>query len=427
MVDRKRMECTMRQARPRQGVVREDQVTMTQAESTSPGAPPGSSVRAAILLGHAGAADESYGITGVERVVQLLLEGFDATPIEAYTVYPGRGRLGRLFAAHSRALLERQPERRWDAAFVDSLTFFLQQHAIDVVLSIGMRQDFHAAIACRRLGLPQVVHRPVALADETMPLWRRMLYGIPDTWALQQCREIIACSKASAERMRRTQGLPDGKLVVVPNGVEFPQVSATERQAARRALGISEEALMVIGVGQLIPRKSFHLLVEAVGRVARHTDRHLECVLLGEGPERARLTEAARRHDVALHLPGFVDSPAQVVAAADISVLPSLAEGMPLVVLEAMALAVPTIATNVAGTPEVIEDGVSGLLVPPDNVAAIATALSRLVQDPALRQRLARAGQERTHARFSLSAMIEGFVASLQRNARVTTPAHGGR
>jgi glycosyltransferase involved in cell wall biosynthesis len=400
---------------------------MTQAESSSPRAPAEKAVRAAILLGHAGADDESYGITGVERVVQQLLEGFAASPIEPYTVYPGRGRLGRLFAAHSRALLERQPERRYDSRFVDELAAFLQQHDVDVVMSIGMRQDFHAALACRRLGLPHIVHRPVALADETMSLWRRLLYGIMDTWTLQQCREVVACSQASAARMRQTQGLPAAKLVVVPNGVALPQVSASERRAARRAAAIPEDALMVVGVGQLIPRKSFHLLVEAIGRISSQADQRIECILLGEGPERRRLEETARRHDVSLHLPGFVESPAHLVAAADISVLPSLAEGMPLVVLEAMALGVPTIATNVAGTPEVIDDGVSGLLVPPNNVAAIAAALLRLAQDAALRQRLARAGQERTHARFSLEAMVGGFVASLQRNARVRQPHSGGQ
>lgn len=405
----------------------EDQVTMTQAESSSSGAPATSSIRAAILLGHAGADDESYGITGVERKVHQLLEGFAGASIEPYVVYPERGRQGATFAAHSRALLARQPEKRYDAAFVNELTSFLHQHDIDVVMSIGMRQDFHAALACRRLRLPHVVHRPVALADETMPAWRRVLYGIPDTWTLLQCREIVACSQASALRMRQTQGLPAAKLVVVPNGVAFPEVSTSERQAARAAMGISEDSLMVVGVGQLIPRKAFHLLVQALGHIAPQVGQRVECILLGEGPERAHLVDMARRHEVTLHLPGFVESPASLVAAADISVLPSLAEGMPRVVLEAMSVGVPTIATSVAGTPEVIEDGVSGLLVPPNNVAAIASALLRLAQDPALRARLGRVGQETVRTRFRPSAMVEGFIASLQRNARVRHPSTHGR
>jgi glycosyltransferase involved in cell wall biosynthesis len=124
-------------------------------------------------------------------------------------------------------------------------------------------------------------------------------------------------------------------------------------------------------------------------------------------------------------MPGFVEMPASIVASAQISVLPSLAEGMPHVVLEAMALGVPTIATCVAGTPEVIEDGRSGLLIPPNNVPALTEAIIRLAQDAALRSQLGQAGQERTRSLFSLAAMIEGFLASLQRNARFQGATRG--
>ena len=396
-------------------------MTQTQVKPEQPrGTRP---LRAAIVLGHAGDGVDTFGITGVERVVQLLLEGFGSRNVDSYTIYPGRGRLRSLFADHSQALLERQPERRYDPDFVSEVSHFLAEHKIDVALSIGLRQDFHLALACRRLKLPHIVHRPVAFADESMSWWRRLLYGAADTWTLHQCGEIVACSQASAARMQRTQSLPASKLVVVPNGVEFPQVSDEEARAARMSLGVSEEALMVVGVGQLIPRKSFHVLIEALGQVSTQSDQPLECVLLGEGPERSRLQQAAQRSNVTLHMPGFVDAPAHMVAAADLSVLPSLAEGMPLVVLEAMALGVPTIATNVAGTPEVIEDGTSGLLVPPANVGALAAAIARLVNDAALRSTMGQAGRKRTYSQFSLAAMVDGFVASLQRNARLNERA----
>jgi glycosyltransferase involved in cell wall biosynthesis len=288
-----------------------------------------------------------------------------------------------------------------------------------------MRQDFHLALACRRLRIPQIVHRPVALADEPMSWWRRVLYGLVDTWTLHQCREIVACSYASAKRMQQTQALPAGKIVVVPNGVQAPPISVEAAQVARSSLGVAADSLLVVGVGQLIPRKAFHVLVEALGQVAARIDQGLECVLVGEGPERTRLSQVAQRNQVRLHMPGFVEMPASIVASAQISVLPSLAEGMPHVVLEAMALGVPTIATCVAGTPEVIEDGRSGLLIPPNNVPALTEAIIRLAQDAALRSQLGQAGQERTRSLFSLAAMIEGFLASLQRNARFQGATRG--
>jgi glycosyltransferase involved in cell wall biosynthesis len=258
-----------------------------------------------------------------------------------------------------------------------------------------------------------------------MSWWRRVLYGLVDTWTLHQCREIVACSYASAKRMQQTQALPAGKIVVVPNGVQAPPISVEAAQVARSSLGVAADSLLVVGVGQLIPRKAFHVLVEALGQVAARIDQGLECVLVGEGPERTRLSQVAQRNQVRLHMPGFVEMPASIVASAQISVLPSLAEGMPHVVLEAMALGVPTIATCVAGTPEVIEDGRSGLLIPPNNVPALTEAIIRLAQDAALRSQLGQAGQERTRSLFSLAAMIEGFLASLQRNARFQGATRG--
>ncbi|MFQ5599794.1 MAG: glycosyltransferase, partial [Candidatus Krumholzibacteriia bacterium] len=103
-------------------------------------------------------------------------------------------------------------------------------------------------------------------------------------------------------------------------------------------------------------------------------------------------------------------------------VLPSRAEGMPLVVLEAMALGVPTLATAVAGPPEVIEDGTSGLLVPPDDVRALTAALERLADSPELRSRLGGAGARRTATHFSLEVMMRGFDACLTRAAAQRVP-----
>ena len=194
---------------------------------------------------------------------------------------------------------------------------------------------------------------------------------------------------------------------------------------SRAELNIASDVLMVIGVGQLIRRKSFHRLVDSIAEVATRSARKIECVLLGEGPERASLQESARRQGVTLQMPGYIDHPENIVAAADISVLPSLAEGMPFAVLEAMALGIPTIASSVAGTPEVIEDGVSGLLIPPGNTPALTAALARLVDDTALRSSLGAAAEGRIRKNFSLMAMVDGLTAILRRNARQLPSPNG--
>ena len=139
----------------------------------------------------------------------------------------------------------------------------------------------------------------------------------------------------------------------------------------------------------------------------------MACVVLGEGPERRRLEELSQARGVRLLLPGFLDDPYPTLAAFDVAVLPSRAEGLPMVVLESMALGVPTVATSVAGTPELVLDGESGLLVPPGDAPALAAALARLLGDGELRHRLGVAGARRVEAHFGLDAMLRGFEAQL--------------
>jgi glycosyltransferase involved in cell wall biosynthesis len=363
------------------------------------------------VLGYAGASGRKFGITGVERVVQLLVEGLPAARFQHFLAYP---HVGELRAVYQRAatVLDLEPRRWWDRDYVAALARVIRTQGIDLVVSHGLRFDFLAQHACRQTGVPHLVVRAVALADEPMPAWKRRLFAAADGWTLGKCNRIVAVSEASRRRMVATQHSPDEKFTVIPNGVRLPAIAPEARRAARAALGVKEGAPLVGGLGQLIPRKAFHLLVEAVGRL-RERHPQVQCVVGGEGPERERLAGLARSICVTLHLPGYLEDPYPTLAALDVAVLPSRAEGMPLVVLEAMALGVACVATPAAGTAEVIEDGRSGLLFPVDDARALAEALTALLGDPARRGAIAEAGNERARAQFSLEAMLARFDAIL--------------
>lgn len=377
----------------------------------APAARPPRAFRLLQVLGYAGGGGERFGITGVERVVQILLEGLPPERYQHFVAYPEVGELLATYRRHA-CVIEAEPRQRWDRQYVDLLTRTIRNHAVDLVVSHGLRFDFLAQQACRRATIPHIVVRAVALADEQMPVWSKRLYGLVDRWTLGACTGIVAVSEASKQRMVATQHLPAAKIVVIPNGVRLPQIDAGQRAAARRALGVEDGVPLVGGVGQLIPRKAFHVLVEALGILrARHP--RVEGAVLGEGPERAHLEARARALGVPLHLPGFVADPYPALAGFDVAVLPSRAEGMPLVVLEAMALQVACVATPAAGTAEVIEDGRSGCLFPVDDPNALASVLDRLLTDDALRARLATAGMERAHNDFGLDVMLARFDAYL--------------
>jgi glycosyltransferase involved in cell wall biosynthesis len=170
------------------------------------------------------------------------------------------------------------------------------------------------------------------------------------------------------------------------------------------------------GVGQLIPRKGFELLVEALGKLQPRFE-DVACVLIGEGPEREHLQALAQRLGVNLLLTGYRADPYPAMASFDVAVLPSRAEGMPLVILEAMALGVACIATPAAGTVELIETERSGMIVGTDDVTGLAAALERLLGDAALRARLGAAGAARVRELYGLDAMLERFDVTLHRAA----------
>ncbi len=365
-----------------------------------------------------GAAAAQSGVTGVERVVQQLVGGLDAERFTHFLAYPVTGALAEWFEPRVAKVLESLPRHRLDLEWVRTLMTFLQQQAIELVVSYGMRYDFLCALACRRAGVPHVVSRAAPLVGDAMPVMRKVLFAAVDTWTLHACSGIVTVSEMSKKRMRASQFIRGGRIAVIPNGVQVRSIASADRVAARHALGVDDAAVLVGGVGRLVAGKQFDRLLHAVTRLQRLAGPPLVVVLVGDGPERPHLERLARELDVRLLLPGFLDDPHPTLAGCDVAVLPSRAEGLPLVVLESMALGVATIATRVGGIPELIQDGDSGLLVPVGETAALAAALQRLRTDRATRRRLGEAAARRVKAHFSVESMLHAFDNYLLSMAR---------
>lgn len=370
------------------------------------------------VLGYASAAGHSAGVTGVERIVDSLLVGL-GHEFEQHVVYPMPGRMQARYQERAASVVSAAPARHLDLAFVRLLADRMRDLHIDVVVSHGNRFDFHAAIAARRTGVAHVVRRPVALADEEFASWRRpLIHGI-DGWILRRTRAVIAVSEASKRRMVETQRVDAAHIEVIANGVAMNGNGRPDRDTARREFGVEDDVFVIGGVGQLIARKAFHLLIEAVARLRDDVPALTAVVVLvGDGPERERLRALATARGVRLVLTGYRDQPQALLSAFDVAVLPSRAEGMPLVLLEAMAVGVPCVATPAAGSVEVVEDGVSGLLVPFDDVVALAAALRRLAIDAPARQRMGAAAASRIASQFSLQAMWGRYRELLLRVTR---------
>jgi len=228
---------------------------------------------------------------------------------------------------------------------------------------------------------------------------------------LTPCVDRFATVSADLARwLADVVGVPRRKLVVIPNGVDVERFSIDRRQEGRRALGRNDDAPVVGTVGRLDAVKDHETLLAAFADVASRSET-ARLVVIGDGPLRSTLKARAR----SLRLEGRVDFLGErrdvpiLMKGLDVFVLPSLAEGASNTVLEAMATGLPVIATAVGGNPELVEDGVTGMLVPVRDGTALAKAALAYLWDPELRAAHGRAGRRRAVARFGLDRMADGY------------------
>ena len=237
---------------------------------------------------------------------------------------------------------------------------------------------------------------------------------VPDRLLSRFVTRVIAVSEAARDFLVRVKGYPADKVVVVPNGRDLSAlVPGRDRESARKDLGVDPHTPIVGVVGRLEDQKGHRYLLDAWPAVTRDfPDARL--LLVGDGSRREALEAQVKALGIASSVifTGFRADVARMLDAIDVLALPSLYEGMPLTVIEAAAMARPVVATAVDGTPEVVEHGVTGFLVPPANPPALSGALLTLLADPDRARRLGETGRQRTLERFDLTQQVEATAAA---------------
>lgn len=220
----------------------------------------------------------------------------------------------------------------------------------------------------------------------------------------------IAVSEANSRYLVKEKRIPAHKVSVIQNGCSIDRVdpSKAHPQGIRDSIGFSQDDLVLIAVARLEPQKGHRILLQALS-LLRNEFPPVRLVCLGVGALKDELITTARDLKVEnlVHFAGFQSNVADWLAAADIGVLPSFYEGLPLTAVETLAAGVPLVATAVDGTPEVVVDGETGLLVPPGNPIAMAEAIGRLIREPGLRRKLAASGREFVLQRFTIQRQVE--------------------
>ncbi len=254
---------------------------------------------------------------------------------------------------------------------------------------------------------------PVVLTRRVdFSIFRRSFFGLNRLKYLHGVDRTITVSRAVRDVLV-ADGLPPERLVVVHSGIDPTRIEAAadQRAATRAELGVPDDHALVGNVAALVDHKGQRYLVDAIPKVlAAHPQTTF--AIVGEGPLRAALEAQARARGVSerLRFTGFRDDVPALLAAFDLFVMPSHLEALGTSVLDAMAAALPVVATRAGGLPEAVADGETGLLCPPRDPAALATAITALLADPARARHMGEAGRRRVRAEFSKGAMVEGTL-----------------
>ncbi len=298
---------------------------------------------------------------------------------------------------------------RVGAGTIVRLRRLVRSGGIGLVHSQGARADFFARLAL--LGLPNVrlvctVQMPVDGFDVSPP--RRALYRLADRLGRHRVDRFIVVSETLRRRLVAGWALGPERVTLVYNGVEtdLPPPSPEACRGLRSQLGVPDDARLLGAVGRLVEQKGFAEIIAVMPEVlARIPDARL--TIVGEGPLRPALAAQARAAGVAdrVLLVGFRSDVAGFLGAVDALVVPSLNEGFPMVILEAMALGTPIVASALDGVVEQITDGREGVLVAPGDRPALARAVITLLSDRALASRLGQAGRRRAAA-FDVGRML---------------------
>jgi glycosyltransferase involved in cell wall biosynthesis len=223
---------------------------------------------------------------------------------------------------------------------------------------------------------------------------------------------FIAVSAEMAGSLRATPLFPARKVEIIRNAVDVRQFQKPPDDALRRTLGGDPSRPIVLTLARLDPQKGLSDLLEAAARVP-----DANFVLAGDGIERKRIEDAARSLGVddRVTFLGYREDVPDLLAACDLFVLPSLYEGLPVSVLEAMAAGKPVVATEIGGTREAVSNGETGLLVSPGDPNALAGAIRSVLSDPQLARRLGEAGRQRALEEFSADRMVRKVTQVYER------------
>jgi glycosyltransferase involved in cell wall biosynthesis len=299
---------------------------------------------------------------------------------------------------------------------------WLRARRVDVVHSFLPRANVMSRVAVRlaRMRVPHIS------SERSTDLKRRHAVALLNRYTVRWTDRVLAVSATVRQVLIERERIPAAKIRVLENGIDLHAIDATPRVDLRSLIGLGPDVALLCSAGRLVADKGHIYLLRAIGAMQERGRVHL--AIVGEGPEESALRSEAAAAGIGdrVHFMGYRDDLIGILKSTDVFVLPSLEEGIPVVVLEAMACSVPVVATDVGGVAALVESRRTGLIVPPAErwsdearsrqqgapvaaargVEELASAIDRLVSDRAAAREMGRAGRERVEAQFAIDRIV---------------------
>ena len=308
-----------------------------------------------------------------------------------------------------------QPLRPFkDTLALIDLTAFLRKNPYHIVHTHNSKAGFLGRLAAKLVGVPVIVHTVHGFAfHDQEPLWRQMLFRNLERLASRWSDRMIFISQPLIDWALKDHIVGEDKITKIYSGIQldkFHPVKSEEKDQIRSKWSIKKEEAVVGIVSKLWEGKGHTVLIEAF-KLLKEKIKDAKLVIVGEGYLYDELFRRVGNNGLrdSVLFTGFQMDVSEIIATFDVAVLPSFFEGMGRVILEAMAMEKPIVASRVGGIPDLIDQGINGLLVRPGDARELADALERVLSDNGLAKKLGKEGRKKIKDQFSADVMVRSI------------------
>jgi len=358
----------------------------------------------------------SLGMGGAENLLLQILRRLDPSEYRSVVCCIGdRKEIGSQIAdlgvpLHEFGLLKKGG---FDYRIVSKLRQLMREEKVSLVHTHLYHANLYGRLAASCEGIPVIasVHN-----SYPRPRWHRHLVN---RWLARKCSFVTVGSEQVYDDVMRLDGVPEEKLILIPNAVDVESKNLLSRDEARRLLGVGPETFLIGTVGRLEEQKGHKHLVEAM-KLLKKDHPTMKAIIVGEGRQRCflenQIWELGLKDQV--QLIGQRSDLADFFVGLDLFVMPSLWEGLALAMLSAMAAGVPVLATDVGGVRRALDEGKAGFILPAGDSERLAKEIEKALLDPEERFNRARAGFQRVRDHYSIQALVarlqELYAQSIQ-------------